>query len=460
MGEVRESVVSVVKEPWFYSVLLLSITPLFPDYICFILVFAAFVLSQLDAKKQGRRMLLGKIGIAMAAFLGFMAVSIVYSTDRKSSFWTFVMWLCMFLAYLSCTTVLFHRRRLRAAILCMTSVTGVVGAVTVVQYFLRETFQLNVSDELWYGLDRWAYGLLGLPVSELDFGDRVSGTFNNPNLLAAYLVLTIPFSVAFIMTGNRSKPKAVSRIAAVLAVYALGFSFCRGGYLAMIALIGMFLLLFIRKHFSMTVLALICVVVLIPPSIGRRLVSVVPQSMDQPADEVQLEQLPDEEAPVGQPSAPAEKPQYQHDDSVNMRFVMWGKVLESAKERPLFGAGCGIGTTQLTLQAEGLDFKHAHNLFFELLAEGGVIFLLLFLGVVWMLCDRGVRLLRRREDSEAWLLGFAIIGACVALCVSGVFDFPLLTPRIIVTCMLLMGVAESAVGVYLQPAENVSLKRN
>lgn len=453
MSEIRDLMTGAVREPWLYSVLLLSITPLFPDYFCFPLVVAAFALALVDAKKQQRHISFGKLGMMMLIYLAYMALSLLYSSDVLSSFWTLMMWGCMFLAYLTFATVLFERRRLRAAILCMTTTTGAVGTVAVLQYILRELFGLGVSEQLWEGLDRLVYGWLQIPVSSIDHGDRVSGTFNNPNLLAAYLVLTIPFSIAFVMTGTRSRPKATARIALILSVYALGFSFCRGGYLALIAVGLLLTLLYIRKKFVMTVLAIIYVILLIPPSIGSRLASVIPLSADQPADTVQVETAPDltlQETvqQVTQDVAAG----YKHDYSVNMRFVMWEKVLQSSAKSPLFGAGVGIGSTQQVLDAANLEFKHAHNLFLELFAEGGILSLALFFCIIWLLCERGRKLLLQRKDNEAWLLGFAIFSACMALCILGVFDFPLLTPRVIATCMMLMGITEAAARIYLKVA--------
>ncbi len=457
MGEIRDSVISVRKEPWFYSVLLLSLVPLFPDYLCFPLVLVAFFLSVLDAKKQRRQISFGKLGIGMAVYLGYMGLSIVYSTDRRGSFWTFIMWSCLFLAYLSASTVLFSRRRLRSAILCMTTVTGVVGGIAVGQYLLREYAGWHLDDMFWEAVDRFVYGLLQIPVSNEDFGARVSGTFNNPNLLAAYLVLTIPFSIAFVLTGTRSKPKATARMALILAVYALGFSFCRGGYLAFIAVGGLLLLIYARRRFVMTVLTVMYIVLLIPNTISNRLISVIPSGGDASADSM-VETLPEGDFELPDKLQQLEQDvtvSYQDDQSVSMRFVMWKRVIKSVAERPLFGAGAGIQTTQKTLSEAGLNFKHSHNLILEILAQGGIVSLLLFIGVLGLLAQRGFRMLRRRENKEIWLLGFAVFGACGALFVFGVFDFPLLTPRIICTCMLLMGITENGERLYLHNTDEL-----
>ncbi len=451
MKRVKESWLSVRNEPWFYSIVLLTIAPLFPDYMSFIFTVASLFLARQDLKRSGRRFSLGTTGILMFIYLGYMALSLFYTTDFIGSFWTLVMWITLFGAYLVASTVLTDRHRLRTAMLCITTVVGAVGGITVGQYLLRELFGLSIGHGLWNGVDRFVYNLLGVPVSGLEFGDRVSGTFNNPNLLAAYLVITIPFAVAYVMTGTRSKPKALSRIALILAAYGLGFSFSRGGYLALIAMALILFCLFVPKKFVMTMLTTIYIVLLIPPMISNRLITVIPNNVNTPADSVAAE----EEGPSAPPETMEELEEeiaeaYSQDDSVRKRFVMWKRVLLTAAERPLFGSGLGISTTQQTLSAVGIEHKHAHNLFLEILAEGGLISLALFGSVLFLLVRRSVRLLKRRHNWEAWLLGFAMLGSCVALCVHGVFDFPLLTPRMLCTSMLLLGVAESISRIYLR----------
>ncbi len=451
MKRIKESWRSVRNEPWFYSVLLLTVTPLFPDYMSFIFTFASLIFAWQDVKRRGRRFSLGTLGLLMLGYLGYMSFSLLYTTDLAGSFWTLVMWVTLFAAYLITSTVLIDRHRLRTAMLCVTTVVGTVGGITVGQYLLREFFGLKIGHGLWNTVDRWVYQLLGVPVSGLEFGDRVSGTFNNPNLLAAYLVMTIPFAVAYVMTGTRSKPKALSRMALILAAYGLGFSFSRGGYLALIAVAVILFCLFIPKKFVMTVLTTIYIVLLIPPMISNRLVTVIPSDVSTPVDSVATE----EEGPTALPETKEELEEkisevYAQDDSIRKRFTMWKQVLITAAKRPIFGSGLGVSTTQQTLSAVGIEHKHAHNLFLEILAEGGLVSLGFFTVILLVLLRRSIRLLKRRHNQEAWLLGFAILGSCVALCVHGMFDFPLLTPRMLVTTMLLMGVAESVSRIYLR----------
>lgn len=132
----------------------------------------------------------------------------------------------------------------------------------------------------------------------------------------------------------------------------------------------------------------------------------------------------------------------------------------NVREHPLFGAGVGVQTTQDILSSYGLPFKHAHNLFLEILSEGGIFSLFLFCCILRLLLRRGAALLKTPQHREAQLFGFAIIGALLALCVHGVFDFPLLIPRLLCTCMLLMGMTEAAARLYLhEPTRVLSFGR-
>lgn len=454
MGQGRDVLKIVYKQPWFYSILLLTALPLFPDYLSFFFVIAAFLFCVWDIKKRGVGLRFGKIGKMLLVYLAYMACSLFYTTDFEGSLWTLLMWMCLFLGYLTAATVLHTRRRLRIAILCMTATTGIVGGIAVLQYMLREWFKLNVNDMLWETSDRMIYSLLNISVSEVDFGERISSTFNNPNLMAAYLALTIPFSIAFVLTGTRSKPKALARIALIAAAYALGFSYCRAGYLALMVVGGLLALLYVRKQFLLTVLTVIYVILLVPSSVGNRLLSVIPTAPDQPADAI-VETLPEDLPPVVEMPEKLEQieqqvtTRYENDGSVSERFMIWKQVNKSIKERPLFGLGLGVQTTRKMLQEAGLNFKHSHNLFLEILSEGGIVSLLMFAGILYLLAVRGVRLLGQRNHKEVWLLGFAVFAACGALFVFGIFDFPFIIPRLISTCMLLMGITESAAHLYL-----------
>lgn len=453
MGEIRDSLQSVYRQPWFYSVLCISIVPLFPDYVSFILVLLSFGFAVMDANRREAKISFGRFGMMLAAYIGYMALSLIYTVDFTGSFWSLMMWLTMFLGYLSMATVLINRRRLRTVVLLLTGVTGAVGAVSAVQYIARSYFGIfTVSDQLWKSFDKVVYGWLNIPATTWDFGYRVSGPFSNPNLIAAFLIMTIPFCIGYVLTGTSSKPKTLARVALVLSAYGVGFSFSRGGYLALI-FVGVFLLIFhARKKFVMTVLAAIYIVMLVPPAVGQRMVTVVPQNPSQSADslmDTELEESPETLEDFISQMEQSGSDKYKGDHSVQMRFAIWGETLRAFLKRPIFGYGTGTVVSEKILSQSGLYYHHTHNLLFEILLQGGIVGVLLVLGIFVLLCIRGWKLIQHRKNSEAWWFGFGTLGFIAAMCIHGLVDYPLLTPRLICTVMLLLGLIESAGRIYL-----------
>lgn len=452
MGEIRESLKSVYRQPWFYSVLLLSMVPFFPDYVSFVLVLLSFGCAVVDARRREAKVSFGRFGFMLAAYIGYMAFSLIYSIDFAGSFWSTVMWTVMFLGYLAMATVLIDRHRLRIATLCLTGVTGAVGLVSMVQYICRSYFGVYVNDQLWEDVDKIVYGFLNIPTSAWDFGYRVSGTFSNPNIVAAYLIMTIPFCMGYVLTGTSSKPKALARIALVLSAYGVGFSFSRGGYLALLVIGACLVVFHARKKFVMTVLAAIYIMMLVPPAVGQRMATVVPENPSLPADSLMNTEV--EESPENLEDFITQMEQnasdkYAGDHSVQMRFAIWGETMRAVLKRPLLGYGAGTAVSEKILVAGGYQYRHTHNLVFEILLQGGVMGLVLAGGILALVVIRGWRLLHHRKNSEAWWLGFATFGFIAAMCIHGLVDYPLLTPRLICTVMLSLGIIESAGRVYL-----------
>lgn len=446
----------IARQPWFYSIVLLCATLLFPDFICFPLCVAAFILACIDVKTRGAYISFGRCGVVLMVLLGYAAVSTVYSTNPTNSFATFWMWVCMFLGFLTVTSVVYTRERLFTALQCVVVTLGTVGGVAVLQYVLRETFGLSISSKLWESFEFIVYSFFGFPMDNTDFGERVSGTFYNPNMMAISLAILLPFCLAYLLSHAQKKHKAPMRLSVLLAIYALGFSFCRGAYLAMIAVGFLLALLFIRKRFVITVLVTLYVLLLVPNSIGNRLLSALPGSiednsetvtdMTENAQEEELEEIVKPPQTVTQQMSD----RYQHDKSIRSRFFIWEKVGINSLRSPLFGAGFGIGSTQVTLRAANVNYSHAHNLFLELFAEGGIVLLGMFCILLCIIAYHALSLLWRCKEPRARLLGFAMLAAGISICILGMFDFPLSTPRNILTFMLFVGFSDTAARIYLR----------
>lgn len=98
-----------LSQPWLLSLLMVAVIPLFPEYIAPLLAIGAVVAANADAKRRGRVLSVGPIGKLLLIFMLYTAFGVLYSKHPFNSFATFLMWMVMFLAYLSMATVLTNR---------------------------------------------------------------------------------------------------------------------------------------------------------------------------------------------------------------------------------------------------------------------------------------------------------------------------------------------------------------
>ena len=142
-----------LSQPWLLSLLMVAVIPLFPEYIAPLLAIGAVVAANADAKRRGRVLSVGPIGKLLLIFMLYTAFGVLYSKHPFNSFATFLMWMVMFLAYLSMTTVLTNRHRFDTALFCISVIAGIVGLVGLFQYALNCLAGIRVPNQFW-GLDR------------------------------------------------------------------------------------------------------------------------------------------------------------------------------------------------------------------------------------------------------------------------------------------------------------------
>jgi O-antigen ligase len=108
------------------------------------------------------------------------------------------------------------------------------------------------------------------------------------------------------------------------------------------------------------------------------------------------------------------------------RTGIWLDALRLAADFPLFGAGYGafaeIYPRYQTAHLGGL-VTHAHNDWLQLLAEGGLAGSLAVLGLVGYYLAAASRLLRRRRDPEAIVLGLGALAGVLAFALHAGTDF-------------------------------------
>lgn len=108
---------------------------------------------------------------------------------------------------------------------------------------------------------------------------------------------------------------------------------------------------------------------------------------------------------------------FSDDDTANGRTYLWEYAINMFREKPLFGYGYGSYNTYASekgviLTATGEWSSQAHNIFFQLLGEMGILGTLLFLCVCVISLYIFFRLYRKKNLLEKFDLALLFVGSC------------------------------------------------
>ena len=180
---------------------------------------------------------------------------------------------------------------------------------------------------------------------------RVTGTFENPNVLAMFLLVASLFALYHLHSSKTLWNKVVCFVIFALHLFALVLTFSRGAYIAIgFTLLALFVLR-CSKHPGILLSALAVLphtLFFLPTSLVERLLSVFNLA----------------------------------DSSIAYRLSIARSSIAMFRDRLLFGIGVGEETFRDAFFAyaeEGIVAPHSHNLFLQIGCEAGVFTLICFL---------------------------------------------------------------------------------
>lgn len=392
------------------SLLILMVVPLLPEYAAPVLAPLSLLFAVQDAKNRGTYIRLGMPGKLLLLFIAYSTVGIVYSDHPLNSISTVLMWVVMFCCYLTLTTLLHTQKRLYLALFVLGAVAGVVGFIACIQYVLRDVLDYIFPNQFWLRFDQFFYRYFPMEVNLEQGMDRVASTFNNPNVMAEYLVMVLPFAGYYGFSGRRTPAKLVARVFLAVAICGTILSFSRGAYIALLSMLLLIVLTHLRQitPFMMCITAIIAI---IPEAILSRFLS------------------------IGDA-----------DTSILGRFDAWEVALQTIIRHPLFGLGPGISNFWEELTRMGLNLPHSHNLVLQLLVEGGFIALFLMCLVATRLLQNSMSLLGRSKKAAG--MGLTVLLFSVSFVVYGMVDYPFLSPKLVGTFCMALGFADAAADIY------------
>lgn len=400
-----------LRLPYLRSLLLISLVPLFPEYLSFFLVIGAMVFALQDKKKNGVKWHLGWIGLGLLIYCVYMTFTCLISTQPLQSALVAAMWWFFFAAFLIVKNLLTSEDRMDAFLMCITAVAGLVGLIACIQYAVNLIAGINAGS-LWSFLDEPIFRLVPFNLTlTLDYGTRAYSTFANPNMTAQYLVMVIPFVICFNFIQRRESLRLFARISLIFACAGVMLTFSRGGYMALIALAIALVIINIRHHFATILLYAAIALLFLPKQVFERLTSF----------------------------------------DGGERLEIWAESFARFLDKPFMGYGVGTDTTAAIFERIGIEAPHAHNLVLQLLLEGGVIALIVMLFIGTLTVHNGIRLLKGGFSNAFWV-GFGVLGFVAAFCIHGLVDYALTVPRLICIFVTLLGIAEQVPALHGLPS--------
>lgn len=441
-----------IHQPYLRALLLLALVPLFPEYISFVLVLGALFFAIKDQRYDKRPIKFGAIGKLLTVFCAYQTFTCLISTHPLQSLGTSLMWWFFLLAYLMLANLLTNRDRLDTFLLYLTTVAALVGLIACIQYRINYFLDDNIGNP-WRWLDEIVYPYIPFNIVELNYFDRACSTFDNPNILAKYLVMVAPFVACFNFIERRNNLRIYSRICLFLTIAGVIFSFSRGGYLAIIALAIALIVVNFRKKFAAISLYVVSALLFLPSEVVNRLFTI--------KDGVGISSsiVGGNTGTSSQVAVPPLSPsQSIANNAVSERWQIWGQALNKFFEQPIFGYGAGTQPSYEIFHEIGIKAAHSHNIVLQLLLEGGIIALAIMGIIGCKTVMNGLSLLLSHQKEAFWI-GFGICGFAACFLIHGMVDYPFSTPKLVFTFFTMMALTEQGFCLYRNhKKENTNVK--
>lgn len=354
-----------VYNPWFISTM----------KILFIQVLVIIAASLYLLTEGKYKLVKSGLNYPVIAFIIACTVSLLSSINIYISFYSLFTIIVLAGLYILVPNVIRERQQIRKIMFSLIFVSGLISIYGIGQYF---------------GIDLLKLKVIG--------SGYISGPFENRNVLASFLVFTMPVSAGFLFEKISKKLKIMVGLVGIITLIALIYTRTRGAWVGFIGAMAFFAgaklmaeggmkkifkRLFSKKSLIIISLMVICLGLLIrydyrrPGSFTEKFLSI----------------------------ADLKDPATRH------RFVMWHTGIDIIKEHPLLGTGMGTFKeiypkyqskylrTKKYGRFEGLS-RFAHNDYLEITANTGILGLGTFLWLIVTLYWTGLKRLKQISESK------------------------------------------------------------
>lgn len=235
---------------------------------------------------------------------------------------------------------------------------------------------------------------------------RIYSVFYNPNILAEYLLFTIPLSVSLLWYSKKIHKKLIFLGTTMVMTLALVLTLSRGAWLGFAFSAFIFVVLVERRLLLSIGPIIVGGVFFLPQSIINRILS------------------------IGN----------LQDSSNAYRITMWNITMNIIRDNWMAGVGFGHLPFKQTYETyiRTMPLFHSHNTYLQTAAEMGIPGLIAFLLFLFILFKYGINQLIRNEDKYIKIMAAGAIASLGGVLLNGVTESVLYLPKIIFTFWILV----------------------
>lgn len=381
---------------------------LLPEYIAPIFTLVCFLVFKKHFSLTSQKVKMGTVGKAFLLYTCYSLLSAFWSSTPIFSAAISLLWMGMLLGSFFISNMTTTHERFEKLILYFSIGGGAAGGIALIQYILLMA-KVKVPNPFWAILDTLIYKLL--PFTVLDTSpewslSRSASTFDNPLILATYLIIVFPLAVYGFFCGKKEN-RVICGICSLLSLAGIISTTSRGPALALIA--SLVIIVFLNSKKAIGVIATIA------SAGGAIVLSLLKRDS---IDKLDL------------------------NNTINVRFDIWDACVKAIAKKSIFGYGAGCETTSEILLQSGIAKPHAHSLFFEIACELGLLGLVLLLAVFVLVFYDIFKLIRAGGIYKK--MGITFLASIVGFIVASTTEFTLQTPKELQFFMLFLGMIEAA----------------
>lgn len=254
---------------------------------------------------------------------------------------------------------------------------------------------------------------------------RVVSLFENPNILAMFLVMIFPFLLALAIRSKERNAKFLTRTLIVIFILCIIFTWSRAAWLAMLIGLLVFAILYTRKSFRIFGVAVLVAPIapmIIPSGILDRFLSISNLT----------------------------------DSSIAYRMYTWKGTLGAIGDYWFTGIGYGDAAFQTVYPAysySGIEASpHSHSLILQILLGLGIVGLIIFIAAIFFNFQKSLEYIKLNRTSSSRVYVIASVVSLLSALFIGIFDYVWYNQRIFYLFWIVMaiGCAFVRVGNYEQ----------